>query len=723
MRFTQIRKLILITCALCITACNFLNDKQPEEGQTFDIGNFATQCKLDMHRFKYFLDQSLKSEMDCLKKNLDAYVSFVSRQDANYIQLKELLRFVEKFHPKDLAMGQKVLVFLLKISAVLFGDTEERIHIRSLEKMFQLFHILNRDGILLKYEIKRLTKENYLSRRSRLASMLGNVSENFLALLSDSPTTKVQLDIMALAQETQGIFQERLIGLDLEFLRSVLFVKKIFLGGDPAFLSLENIRDFLKKAPLMTVSVFDFILSDAEGIWENSDTQYQYLSAFKNLRQLQHLNFPSETILTHRELMALLTHLIGDKYNVAKFEEALIQFKQRMVGGDADDYNQQDLNAVFDMAREVLETLFFNSVTYEHFRGLLEQPNAIHDLERPNLPQYEIISMSRILKYWSTFHHMLTRYRFFTDRSARQIYGDFYDRHLAGVNRMAIMRLIFTRMIRAYGFQNSDSESERYPFLLDKKRLRQFMYQYQGFLYESKLLNADLERTINEISMGSDLFQAHSDDDFAMNEDEMTEYIAMILASNKMGKQVMEQLSTKCYLLPGRSGGFDLPCYRENFYKVLFDDLQLSRYFPKLYAYYLSTSTTESFHHLLNLEGNSRILDDDKLPMTATDINRLLTAFSQAESMLIRFDKNRNNFLDSTEIDSGYLHFKNIIAVLSKIGPDQDGVVKSIFLFLLKHKKIPKKSELLMFHIFGQKKGITASRFVIGLVLANIINR
>ncbi|MEK6624673.1 MAG: hypothetical protein AABY86_06885, partial [Bdellovibrionota bacterium] len=619
--------------------------------------------------------------------------------------------------------ARKVLTMVLKVNSVLFGDVEGEIHIRNVEKMLKLVLFINQDGVALRNKFKLLTKRNYLEQKDTIAREIMKISEFFLFNLQNGQRSDAQLDILELADAVKGIFNYQLVGIDSDLLRSVLFIKKLFLGGDQGILTQENIHNLFTKAPKIVMSILDFSMLDANELLENRATQYQFLIAINELERLRYPHNSDEIIVSHRELIALLSKMVAGKYDVNKLEEGLIHFKHKIIGGNPDWYSTFDISEIIALAREMVETLYFNSVTYDHFKTFIERPNIITTLERPFLPEYSIIPTSRVLKYWNIFEHMLTSYRFFTDETGRQIYGDYYDRHLAGVNRMAIMRIAFSRLIHAYGYPNPNGDLERYTHLLDKKRLKNFMYEYRGVLYELRLLSAELERTINEISMGADLFQAHSDDDFAINEDELTEYIGLILASNKVGREITKKLTSECLLIPGQNGGFDIPCYREQFYRVFFHELKLDRYFPKLYYYYVSGEASETWEHLLNLEGNSRIIADDRLPMTPVDINRLVTSFSQLESMIIRFDDNHNNYLDNVEVDTGYHHFKNIIMALAKLNEERDGIIKSIFLFLIKKKRIPKKVELLTFHIFENKKKITASRYTIGLVLANIINR
>ena len=85
---------------------------------------------------------------------------------------------------------------------------------------------------------------------------------------------------------------------------------------------------------------------------------------------------------------------------------------------------------------------------------------------------------------------------------------------------------------------------------------------------------------------------------------------------------------------------------------------------------------------------------------------------------MLRYDNDFDNILSYNEAELGYQVFKNTLAKFANLDPSKDGLINSIYYYILQKMKEPSTVELLWFHLTGNKKGTRARRMNIGAIFA-----
>jgi hypothetical protein len=89
---------------------------------------------------------------------------------------------------------------------------------------------------------------------------------------------------------------------------------------------------------------------------------------------------------------------------------------------------------------------------------------------------------------------------------------------------------------------------------------------------------------------------------------------------------------------------------------------------------------------------------------------------------MLRFDSNLNNRVDPVELERAFAIFKNGIIQIAELKPDEYKFAHSVFIYMVKFRAIPTKSNLAIFHYNPfSDKSITAHRLNIGSLLYNIV--
>ena len=168
--------------------------------------------------------------------------------------------------------------------------------------------------------------------------------------------------------------------------------------------------------------------------------------------------------------------------------------------------------------------------------------------------------------------------------------------------------------------------------------------------------------------------------------------------------------------------GFELDCYRENFFPILFYDLNFVNFFPNSFNYFKNSNHSTIIQFLKDAESQAKIDQTPASPMTKTDMKRMMANVSNSESLFIKYDLDRNGIFTRVELDNVFQLFEQTLSDVSKLKPGSK-ILRSLFSYIILKNKLPTKLALITFHLLGRKKEITASRANIAAILGMIGKR
>ena len=272
---------------------------------------------------------------------------------------------------------------------------------------------------------------------------------------------------------------------------------------------------------------------------------------------------------------------------------------------------------------------------------------------------------------------------------------------------VSLIRYGIEKLIRVYGHGKVDPTNGKViGYQISHNEIRTLLTDLKQALVALEVYPKYFERFVGEAATGTDLFQFMSNGDGYTDLDEATSYVTNIFSGASVAENLMTALQEFCELVQDEDGqdAFLVSCYREHFFEVLWERLNYRKYYQKLYDYTVFFSKEEVMEYLINIEKAAKEERDETIPMSKVDLGRLFATFGSVETTMLRYDKDFDNILSFNEAEQGYLVFKNTLATFANLDPSKDGLINSIYYYILQKMKEPGTVELLWFHLTGNKK-------------------
>lgn len=736
----------ILTFALItsLLSCGLVTDEK-EVIEFVDVGNLETGCKLSGDQFDDILNKDISDSIKCLEDSLQQFADFVRRENPDYIKRAELERFVNRFFPNEAVHINRVLKPGFKIVSLLLKDPEDNIAVANIKLVGNLIRIINQQGRelgdLLKVVIEKAptdrdetdeerelrlkgNAERYWQNKAQMLRTTRSMVDRFLEIVTSRPNNNGVLDVPAFLEELKLALELSDADFDVETIKSFLFAKKLLIGGDSYLLKIDEVEPLFSKVPNLLEVAMDALFlkerpkSSGDELTVDIDKSRFLMELVARGRALffKYTN-QNDVVLTFDNMLIVLEKIMED-VDWDKTTDSLLNFKNKIIGGDPREYTFNDFNTLMGLIREASELSFFNNVTYKHFQAVMQSETTVDGISLPNLPEYSQFSEQRRTEMWSNFAFIAKNYHFFLNKDGYQTIGFNIKRHAYGFNILSLTRWGIKKFFVAYGrIITAENTSD---FVLDLEDTRVIASEYKGILEELSLWPDDLERLLSELRLGSDLFRMNSNGDNFIQIDEVNEYISTLMATAKVKEDVLGKIKDVCNDIGSPDEpGYDIDCFHEHFFDILFTKLPMHQYMPNMHSFYLKYKGDKMLVNFLKaVEVKARIINDPSLPVDGTDISRILTSFSNIETLFKRFDANRNHELKGDEIDAIFGVVEQVIASADDSLKPGAKLTKSAFLYVVKKEKLPSGVGLILFHINPLAKiGITGDRLKIAKVL------
>ncbi len=712
--------LLLLTTFTFLSACN--KDAPPVTSQ-IDMGTFEGACKIDTERLKKMLDEYVYGEIDCIANNLKQFSDFVQRAEPEYIDRADLDKFISKFFSANSGQMVRALHVLFDVNTLFMGDRPNSIAVKKIRNLFDLVKTLNRFGVPLNKLFKGINdNKNYWEVRPRVLDLFQQLTSEVKDTIRPHLANSKQVNVMAMIRRFKDGLELSDDQLKPEVIEDYLFVKKLILGGDRNTIDTVELYNLLDKLPDVAISAFDVIYMNERPDLGTLDKVTFYLDTFMRLRGTLFNLDASEMIITHEEFMNFGEELIPkEDLDFRKIEPSIINIKRKLIGSDPSTYTYGDVTKVLNWGQDLVEQYYFNYVTYDHLRAIMENGQKIDDLTMPDLNSYKRFNRTRIYELWEEFKFIVINFRQIHSPDYLIYFTNSHYRSIEGINLKATLRYGLNIALNVYGHEEKDPRSGRLLFMAATiDELRNLLNDVADLMKELDFYPKYFERFLTEAQNSSDLFQHHSNGDGVISHIEATDYISNIIGATVVAKELEKALPEFCPIVPDEDGkdAFEVACYRKHLFKVVFEKLNYRKYYQKLYDYTVHFPASEIERFIRDVESFAKEERDTNIPMSVVDLGRLFVSFGNIEATMIRYDLNNSNILERSEVDLGFPVFKKTLILFGNLKPSQESLAESIYLYILKKLKAPKTVALIAFHLLGKKKDITARRMNIGAILA-----
>ena len=215
-------------------------------------------------------------------------------------------------------------------------------------------------------------------------------------------------------------------------------------------------------------------------------------------------------------------------------------------------------------------------------------------------------------------------------------------------------------------------------------------------------------KLMENITLLMTLFQSMSNGDGIINVDEGSAFFTQVFSSMANADYFQEEMVKVCPT-DERGRVTDINCHRENYFNILCSKFQ--NHYPVLLQSLGITNCADKgdleyikdYMNSIEFVGRSCMVfkDGTDVPVTSDDYMPILVMIQTIEGTMLRYDTNRNNILDPSEVRKAYDQTLKIAiealveeqaSIIAKLPFNLGGAIsKKIYYYLIKYKAIPKK--------------------------------
>lgn len=685
--FPRILCSLTILATLCLSSCGYLSDKPVANTGLFKSDELQT-CQIDIDKLAEIFKADQKQQIKCLEENFLQFTKYVRSRNQGSVSETELNIFIRKFFQGQSDAIVKGLGLVFQLNMLLLRDEADRISKTNISPLFELLVHVNQEAIIITQILKDMSDEKNQARfwelRTQFNESINRFSDFTLKIIDKSPGLQQKLNIKDFIQDVSSKLGNKEINTDT--LDSLIFFKRILVGGDREIITSDELKTLITSFPKIMSLSFDVYFVKNSNFPTDSEEARFYLSSLKDLKQLIQFEQEDFDLFTVDQLVKIVQEFIKD-HDVKKFKPSLIALKVRMIGGVPDTFTLKDLKNTFDIIQDFAERNYFNNVTYNAYKNVIEQNKPILFLPQLNQPKdYDIFSGRRVAELHTDFQDIAVNYRYFrTKQVGIPTYGNEIARNKYGFMEATIIKWLSGKLLKGYGHKNNDSQWQ-----VDQKEFEKFLFDMQPLLEELKLWSPNPKTFAFNAILLADLFQDKSNGDIEVNITEATQYIQMILTAVQIADKFNVELSNDCD--PGSNKKdplFTTQCFNEHFFDNVLNKLDYKKYFPRLNDYINTASKEEAEQYLLGIEGFARDIPDPKLPINKRDSILTLGSIINIETTFIRFDSNQDGVVDYNELSEAFKVYRPAIIKLAELKPSDEVYAKSIFLYMVSKMEVP----------------------------------
>lgn len=719
--------LLIFLCVISVSCGDLFMQNNDSDDTSFS--QFAT-CELDVDAFSYILKKNIKGDILCLKENLHLFMDTVETDRPGYISKEVLKEFVLN-GPLDVDPDTAGIIdSVFDLSHLIIG-TERDYIVRTDVDVLLDFLVFFNQHIWKSYKFfmseDDVNYSRHLSERQMIFNEFALIAQELKGLYRSE---RLNLDRIDLEQFIFNFFKSDIVGLGK--IRSMMFLKRVFLGGQTWSLSHIEFADALEAVPYLAQVAFDMAKVEH---YEFKNEQETLIKVFQKdidvVKRFLHFDASShESVFTVYDLINLITTVAPDflPIDIAKYPRELMKLKEIFLGSAQELVSARELIDAFDHGDRVLAEADLFYRLYEFYQDELNGPYAIsHDFS--DFP----ISNSQEKEFLDNFARIAHDYKFLKGNLTSSFYTFEYHRNANSFFQTGAIEYAIKLVMAHYGKRNPNARGG-FDMTLDETVT--FMDDFKWFLKDQGIVTigrkggGEIANVADNLVLMSTLFQYQSDgcdpDYVCMETPEITEFLTGLLTALEVKDFFTDTMLDLCQTELDMYDRIAPDCFRRNFINVIETEIPgdgraLADYMPLFYDYLkeltsdiaLDDPITESskfMHFITETEAFTRSCTHydkektDEVYLKGNDAFAVFAGLLNVESTLLRFDLDFNNNIDARNskgknevLNAYYKVYKGaLIAMVTDIVKNETiskVIAKPIFQYLVKYGEVPDTSK------------------------------
>jgi hypothetical protein len=711
---SSLRSLIILALTLfTLSGCGDLLGTKivKRDLDTSTITNLG--CELDTGKFSEIMDEVISSQIRCLGEYLNFWLRVVKTRLPGHLDLAELEAFLRKDTDLNLSDSEKKQLILalnsfFDVSHLITGERPGFISKETMNKVVELAVVFNIEAVKNFQPIFSDRTQISMSRHRKNRERIGEASAKILKVLipifnASRPDQIHKLNIISLLENfTQESNREY-----IDKAKKVLFLKKVFIGGENEVLTNDEVKRLIDNFSRLTQVSLDLVRY--RHILLNQKELVDYLRvAIRDLYTVYTTgplnNRDGELIFTVEEAFSAVKLFVSEEdFNIEKFRKLIVEAKTIIMEGNSIEVRGKDLKNLFTHASSLLQTGITFYDIWEKLKTDLERTDDIS----PGLFDDYRLNNPASAKEVDQFERIARKYRFFKGEFQAPFYIRGMKRNADGFFEIALLEYGIKLLFKAYGVPNPNP-NEVGTHSMDKMKMQNLIMRFRAELFELDLITPGREiSTADNISLLGTLFQYQSDKNGLMDVNEGTEFAVALLSSIKITDDIFKTMAktpeapeNKCSI--DEFNRLEPVCFKEQFWSSLKKDYSFN--FPLMLKFVDDNKTagrdaTNSVF-LQRAIGASRGCNfytdgaKEEIPFSKGDIMSVLIALMHAETTVLRWDKNGNNTMDPDEVMDAYEIYS---PALDGFLDGKPGIIKAlkkqIYQYLIKYEQVPNEKD------------------------------
>lgn len=700
----------------------FMDNRHEGEGP---ISQFVT-CDLDVDAFSYILEKNIKGDIQCLQESLHLFMDMVKTDRPGFISKKVLKDFILN-GPLNIDTNTVDIVdSVFDISHIVIGTDPEYI-VRSDVDVLMDFLIFFNNHIWKSYKFfvadGPVNYSRHLKERNIIYNEFSLIAEKLKSIYRVQRETVDSIDT---ERFIFNFFKNKHI--TLEKIRSLMFLKRAFLGGDVWRLNHLEIADALEALPHLAQVAFDIAKVDH---YEFDNGQQTFIKVF--LRDVdivsQHLFFDrnaSDSVFTIYDIINAVNTLAPDllPIDIGKYPREFMKLKEIILGDGSEQISGKEIISALDQGSFLLNQadLFYRAYNF-YIDDMKSKLPISHDFS--DFP----VNSSLEEEYLDNFSRIAHEYKFIKGSATSSYYTFEYFRNDNAFFQTVAIEYLMKKVMAFYGREN-DQARGGYHMTLDEtvniiKDFKWFLRDY-GIITIGRKGGGEIQGVADNLVLMSTLFQYQSNgcdsSTVCMEVPEITEFLIGLLTAVEVKHFFTETMESLCYQELDLYHRIAPDCFRRNFLNVIEtkipgDGRSIADYMPFLHAsikemikelpedspiteseaFMKFMLETESFTRTCMYYDNEKT---DEVYMKTNDAFAVFAGLLNVESTLLRFDLDQNNKVDAKNskgknevLNAYYKTYKGAIIGLVKDKVGQDWIAKllakPIFQYLVRYGSVP----------------------------------
>ncbi len=332
--------IVILSLALGVSSCGFYSDEPVEDQDIYRPANLEAKCKLNTDQFGQILEQDISGQIKCLQENFRQFLLFVRTDVPDSVGSTELERFIEKFFRANSETMIKSLGLLFELNTILLRDEVGQISRDSIDPLFRLLVVANREAVTITKTIREMTtegnEERYWELREELKAAIERFSNSTSAIITSTGKLPRNLDIRKFILDLNDRLDD--FDVDAETIDCMLFLKRLFVGGEKTIITSTEVETLIKKFPKMIMVAIDLFFTKEKN-FESKNNRLRFYS--EKVAEVEGLLAPvpkHEVLFTTSDIFKIIDTFAADDFDIETYRKLIYDFKEHLIGGGREKY-------------------------------------------------------------------------------------------------------------------------------------------------------------------------------------------------------------------------------------------------------------------------------------------------------------------------------------------------------------------------------------------------